>query len=210
MAQSNQYRNYSKNIFTVLIIGCVTSLVLFIGPFALIGSINDNASGHSFLVQNDWLGTLSGIGLLILLVEIIGVMVYDWRGVITLRGAVKSHVMRKGKLVSTSAGFVLLYLFLPEIMLPIYLIRAAIDYRQAAQRKPLELKQQIAVMEAQLGILPPSHGTCRACNKPLQVGAEFCQYCGEPVIERPKVCPSCATTTFSDAKWCPKCRTALP
>ena len=137
-------------------------------------------------------------------------MVYDWRGVITLRGAVKSHVMRNGRLVSTSAGFVLLYLFLPEIMLPIYLIRTAIDHRQAAQRKPLELKQQIAAMEAQLGILPPSQGTCRACNKPLQVGADFCQYCGVTVIERPKVCPSCATTTLPDAKWCPKCRTALP
>ena len=123
-------------------------------------------------------------------------MVSDWRGVITLRGAVKTQRWKKGKLVSTKHWYVLLYLFFPYIMLPIYLTRTARDQRQAEQRRPFELKRHVAELDAQMGFLPPAEGTCRVCHKPLQVGAEFCSYCGESVIERPKVCPSCATTTF--------------
>jgi RNA polymerase subunit RPABC4/transcription elongation factor Spt4 len=107
--------------------------------------------------------------------------------------------------VNTAAGYALLYFFFPEIMLPIYLIRVASGRRQIEEQRKLAMQQHIAEMEAQLGIWPPTSGTCRACHKPLQVGAEFCQYCGVPVIERAKICPSCATTTLPEAKWCPKC-----
>lgn len=210
MATLDQYRYYDKNLLKALIIGCVIGIPMLIIPYALVAAINDTSSGHHFLVLNDWLGTLSGIGLLILLAEIFCVMVYDWRGAVTLRGALKTQRLRKGKLVSTIHWYVLLYLFFPYIMLPIYLTRTVRDHRQAAQRKPLELKRHIAEMEAELGFLPPAEGTCRVCHKPLQIGAEFCSYCGETVIARPKICPSCATTTFPDAKWCPRCRTALP
>ncbi len=210
MATPNPFRYYNRNILLALIIGYLVSLLLVIVPYALIGSINDTASGHAFLASSDWLGTLGGIGVLLLIAEAIFVMVYDWRGAVTLRGLAKSQVMRKGQMVNTKPWYVLLYIFFPEIMLPIYLIRTAAGRRQAEEQRKLAMQQQIAVMEAQLGILPPTSGTCRACQRPLQVGAEFCQYCGVPVIERPKICPSCATTTLPDAQWCPKCGTLLP
>jgi RNA polymerase subunit RPABC4/transcription elongation factor Spt4 len=193
-----------------LIIGCVIGIPILGIPALLLGDMTGTASGNSSLVQDSWLQGLSEVGLLILIAEIICVMVYDWRGVVTLRGALKTQRLRKGKLVSTIHWYVLLYLCFPYVMLPIYLTRTVRDQRLAAQRKPLELKRHIAEVEAQLGFLPPAEGTCRACHKQLQIGAEFCPYCGETVIARPKVCPSCATTTFPDAKWCPKCRTALP
>jgi RNA polymerase subunit RPABC4/transcription elongation factor Spt4 len=210
MATSERYRYYNKNMLKALIIGCVISIPILIIPDMLLGSMTSTTSGNSPLFQYSLLGGLSGVGLLILLAEILCVMVYDWRGAITLRGALKTQRLRKGKLVSTIHWYVLLYLFFPYVMLPIYLTRTVRDQRQAAQRKPLELKRHIAEMEAQLGFLPPAEGTCRACHKQLQIGAEFCPYCGVTVIARPKVCPSCATTTFPDAKWCPQCRTALP
>ena len=192
-----------------LIIGYIAGLLLLVIPYALIGDINDTASGHAFLASSDWLGTLGGIGALLLVAETIFVMIYDWRGVVTLRGMARSQIMRKGRMVNTATRYALLYIFFPEIMLPIYLIRAFSGRRQIEEQRRLAMQQHIAQMEAQLGILPPTSGTCRACQGPLQVGAEFCQYCGVPVIERPKVCPSCATTTLPDAKWCPKCRTPL-
>ena len=209
MKTSEQYHYYDKSTLKAMISICVICLFISIVPYVLISSINDTTSGHRFLVFNDWLGILPGVGFLILFAEIIFVMVYDWRGAITLRGAVKTQRLHKGKLVSTIHWYLLLYLCFPYIMLPIYLTRTVRDQRQVAQRKPLELKRHIAELDAQLGFVPPSEGICRVCHKPLQVGAEFCSYCGESVIEHPKVCPSCATTTFPDARWCPNCRTAL-
>ncbi len=145
------------------------------------------------------------IGLVLLYAELVCIMFVDWRGFATLKGPVQPGV-------SKLPGLAIGYIIIPYIMLPIYFARAAREYHQWKQAKlarPLELRHEIAHLEAQLGILPSTSGTCRACQKPLQVGAEFCQYCGVPVVERPKVCPNCATTTLPDAKWCPKCRTAL-
>ncbi len=68
---------------------------------------------------------------------------------------------------------------------------------------------RVAQLEARLGIMPATVGTCRKCGRPLQVGAEFCSYCGETVIEYPRICPKCATVCLPDAQYCPKCRTPL-
>ena len=95
------------------------SWCLFIIPVA----ISSAASASDSTLQSGPLAITSQIGLFILIAELIAVMVYDWRGVISLRGAFKRQTMRKGKLVSTAPGCFLLYLFLPEFMLPIYLIR---------------------------------------------------------------------------------------
>ena len=192
MVTLNPFRYYNRNMLLALIIGYVVSLLLVIIPYA-------------FLVSSDWPGTLSGIGIVLLIAEAIFVMAYDWRGAVTLRGLARAQVMHNGQMVNTAGGYVLFYIFFPEIMLPIYLIRLAMGQRQDEEQRRLAMQRHIAVMEAQLGILPPTSGTCRACHRPLQVGAEFCQYCGVPVIERPKICPSCHTTTLPDAKWCPKC-----
>jgi hypothetical protein len=210
MTTRKAFRYYNRNVLLSLIIGYVIGLLLLIIPYALIGALNDNASGHAFLVSTNWLGSLGGIAVLLFIAEAIFVMAYDKAGALTLRGLARSQIMHQGKLVNTAPSYVLLYLFLPEIMLPIYLIRTVMGLRQDKEQRRFAMKQQIALMEAKLGILPPTSGTCRACNKPLQVGAEFCQYCGVAVIERPKVCPSCATSTFPDANWCPKCGIRLP
>lgn len=210
MRTPEPFRYYNRSLLSALVIGCIVELVIIIGPFALIAAINDTTSGHVFLLTNDWLGSLAGVGVLLLLAETIFVLIYDWQGAVTLRGAVKLQTMDKGKLANTALLYVLLYLFFPEIMLPIYLVRTETDLHRAKEQRKLSLQHQIATMEAQLGILPPSSGTCRTCNKPLQVGAEFCQYCGETVIARPKICPTCATIAMPDAKFCPKCRTPLP
>lgn len=212
MEKVEPYRDYQRTVYMALVIGCLMSLLLFVGPYILIGTINGNDAGHNYLLQNNWLGTLGGVGVFLLIAEAIGVMVYDWRGAVTLRGAIKRQTIPtgyKGKQANTTLVFLLLYVFMPEIMVPIYLAYVGVDLHRRKQLQQIELRQQIAVMEAQLGILPAAEGTCRSCGKPLQVGAEFCSYCGDSVLERPKICPSCATTTFSDAKWCPNCRTAL-
>lgn len=211
--QKKQYIRYNAKALLALFGFYIVSMALLIVPFVLIFNLNDTPSGHRFLLHSSWLGTLSGIGLLLLLGEAIAVMIVDWNGAVTLRGAIKSQAMYKGKMVGTGAGYAVLYVFFPEVMLPIYLLCTAYDYfhtkhLQAQQQKHGQ-KFEIANLEAKMGILPLTEGLCRSCQKPLVVGADFCQYCSTTVIERPKVCPTCATTALADAKWCPKCRTAL-
>lgn len=202
---AEKYRDYNKRVYLFLVIICIVSWCLLIIPL-VIGSVN---STDGSTIQSGPLAIISQIGLFILIAELVSVMVYDWRGVISLRGAFKRQTMHKGKPVSTAPGCFLLYLFLPEIMLPIYLVRVYRDSHKPKEDKQMDVRRQIAVIEAQLGILPAIEGNCRSCRKPLQLGAEFCSYCGETVIERPKVCPSCSTTTFADAKFCPSCRLPL-
>ncbi len=204
--QLTQYRDYSRNMLIALDCLGVFSILLFF-TFIVISSILNPDSSST--VSNSWAMIPSQVGLVILFGEIIFVMTQDWRGAITVRGASKGYMYHKGKRVSTTATFVALYIFFPYIMLPIYLVRATSDYNRLKQLKVQQQKHKIASLEAELGIMPPVEGTCRACEKPLVVGAEFCQYCGTTVTERPKVCPSCATTASPDAKWCPKCRTEL-
>lgn len=212
--QQEQYRQHDARVLLALSIICIISLLLFIVPFALIFNLNDTPAGHSFLLQTEsWMGTLPGTGILLLLAEAIVVMILDWRGAITLRGMLKKQTMHKGKVVDMGPGRAVLYVFFPEIMVPIYLLRATFDYfhtkHLCMQQEKHQQKFEMAGLQAKMGILPPTDGTCRMCKKPLIVGAEFCQYCGATVLERAKVCPSCSTIASPDAKWCPKCRTAL-
>lgn len=182
-----------------LLISYIVSLLLVIVPIALFGS---GSAG-------DALNAVLNIGVFLFIVQALFVMAYDWRGAITLRGWTSSRAIHESLVADFKILYVILYLFFPEIMLPIYMFRVAAGRREAEAQKRLERQRYIATMEARLGILPPTSGTCRACHKPLQIGAEFCQYCGIPVVEQPKVCPACATTALPDARWCPKCGEAL-
>jgi hypothetical protein len=196
MAKSELFRYYSMKLLLVLFVGYFVGLMLAVIPIAI------STNGASI--------SAGSFGVIILLAESIFVMAYDWRGAVTVRGTVKKQIVNRGQTVSTAPSYVFLYLLFPEIILPLYLIRTVTNQRSAAGQRKLAMQHQIATMEAQLGILPQTSGTCRVCHKPLLIGSEFCQYCGESVIEYPKVCPSCATTALPDAKWCPKCRTLLP
>ncbi len=202
MGRLANFRYYSKKMLLALIAVYVVNILLVIVPIAILGSFNDTGA-------NNGIEALINTGVLLFIAQAIFVMIYDWRGVVTLRGWTSRRIMKESLLADFKMLYVILYLFFPEIMLPIYLARIVVSRRQEEEQKQLEKQRYIALLEARLGILPPTNGTCRACHKPLQVGAEFCQYCGTPVSEHPKVCPECATTTLPDAKWCPKCGKAL-
>lgn len=187
-------------------VGIIGFLLLLV-PTIISGILNpDNSSS----ISNSWAGSPVATGMVLLYAEVITIMVQDWRGAVTVRGAAKGYAFYKGQRVSTTSTYVLLYIIVPYIMLPIYLIRTSLSYRHTKQLKVHQQRHKVASLEAELGILPAIEGTCRHCKKPLVVGAEFCQYCGATVIERPKICPACAATALPDAKWCPRCRTALP
>jgi|GraSoiStandDraft_54_1057290.scaffolds.fasta_scaffold389762_1 hypothetical protein len=206
MAKLATYRYYSRSMLLALMIVYVITSLLVMMPIVLPGSITATASENT----RDWLNALVNIGVFLFIIQAIFVLIYDWHGTVTLRGWTKSRAWQESQLGNFTLLYVLLYLFFPEIMLPVYLVRIALGWRQAEEQRNRARKEHIAVMEAELGILPPTSGTCRTCYKPLQAGAEFCQYCGVPVLERPKVCPICAATALPDAKWCPQCRAPLP
>src|SRR5258706_2283576 len=206
MAKLATYRYYSRTMLLPLMIGYVVTSLLVMIPVILPGSITATASENT----RNWLNALVNIGVFLFIIQAIFVLIYDWRGAVTLRGWTKSRAWQESQLGNFTLLYVLLYLFFPEIMLPVYLVRIALGRRQAEEQRNRARKQHIAVMEAELGILPPTNGTCRTCYKPLQAGAEFCQYCGEPVIEHAKGCSACAATPLPDAKWCPRCRALLP
>jgi hypothetical protein len=206
MAKLATYRYYSRSMLLALMIVYVITSLLVMMPIVLPGSITATASENT----RDWLNALVNIGVFLFIIQAIFVLIYDWHGTVTLRGWTKSRAWQESQLGNFTLLYVLLYLFFPEIMLPVYLVRIALGWRQAEEQRTHARKEHIAVMEAELGILPPTSGTCRTCYKALQAGAEFCQYCGVPVLERPKVCPICAATALPDAKWCPQCRAPLP
>ncbi|HEV7130115.1 MAG TPA: DUF4236 domain-containing protein [Ktedonobacterales bacterium] len=188
-------------------------LLALVGAFVL-SWIMIGASGSggdsSGQATNPVLIALANIGTFVFLADFVAVAVLDWRGFTTLNG----HV--RWARLSRSARFwlVVAYVFCFEIMLGIYLAIAGRDWLKARQAnrlsEPLGRQRHIAELEAQLGMMPRTEGACRACQKPLQVGADWCAYCGAPVIERPRVCPMCAATALPDARFCPQCRTPLP
>jgi hypothetical protein len=181
MATSGQYHCYRKFTLVALIIGCVTGVLLFIIPTMIAVGTNGITSGNSLSLADSLLFSLSGYGILILVVETIFIMVCDWRGAMTLRFAANTQWRYRGRRVSVKYWFFVLYVVFPYIMLPIYLIRTVMDQRQAARHKPSELKRHIAQSDAQKGFYPPTRGSCRVCHKPLQVGAAFCTNCGEKI-----------------------------
>ena len=151
-------------------------------------------------------GVVGTLGMLLWLASMVAVAAIDWHGFISLRGRIPWWRLTGGQ----KFWLVCAYVFAFEIMVPIYLVCAWIDYRRKrvadAQQRPFHIAQ----MEAELGVTPATEGSCAACGKPLQAGAQFCSYCRAPVAPRPKVCPSCATLAQPDAQWCSKCGTALP
>ncbi|HEX6481414.1 MAG TPA: zinc ribbon domain-containing protein [Ktedonobacteraceae bacterium] len=201
MAGLAKFRYYGRKKLLALMIGYVVNLVLVILP-----ALSGNTTAEN---TRAWLNAVANIGFLLFIVQAIFVMLYDWYGAVTLRGWTRSRAWQESLLGDFKILYVALYVIFPEIMLPIYLIRIASGRHQAEAERELARKRQISGLEAQLGIMPPTNGTCRACHKPVQVGAEFCQYCGVPVVAHPKVCPVCATTTLPDAKWCPHCGASL-
>ena len=140
MGTSEQYHYYDRNALKALIIGCVIGSLILIVPAIVSAGFNGTTPESSPSFAYGLLEGVSGFGILILFTELVFVMVSDWRGVITLRGAVKTQRWKKGKLVSTIYWYVLLCLFFPYIMLPIYLTRTVRDQRQAEQRKTVRVE----------------------------------------------------------------------
>ena len=208
--QPEQYRYYSRGVLSTLSMICTVGILLFLLVPILLATV----ARSDLFAHNSWLHTLSPAGGLLLFSEIVFVMLLDWRGVISLRGAVKTYRVYQGRMVKRHPWLLLLYALFPYVMLPIYLIRAELDSwrikQLRMQRLAWQRKQQIANLEAEMGILPAIESECRVCKRPLVVGAEFCQYCGEPVMLRPKICPQCLSSALPDALWCPKCRAVLP
>jgi hypothetical protein len=149
---------------------------------------------------------MSTIGSLLFLGSILGVCIIDWHGFTSLRGRIKWWRLTDGQ----RFRLVCAYLCVFEIMTPIYIVCAWIDWQRARAQAPFQRKLRTAQLEAQLGYTPATDGTCRSCAKPLQVCAEFCAYCRAPIVARPRVCPHCATTAPADAHWCPSWGNALP
>lgn len=152
------------------------------------------------------LGALGTLSVLLWFGSVIAVAVIDWHGFVSLRGRIPWWRLTGGQ----KLWIVCAYVFVFEIMVPIYLVGAWIDFRRKRVADARQRPFHIARLEAELGMTPAIEGTCAACGKPLQAGAQFCSYCRAPVTPRPKVCPSCATVALPDAQWCPKCGTALP
>lgn len=150
-------------------------------------------------------GALGTIGAFICVCEVVAICVLDWRGATTLNGFIKWRGMRMWQRLVVGYFLIGLSIFL----VPVYLIQAFSAYRHAKHMEPVLRQRQVAQLEADLGIMPPTEGVCRSCGKPLQVGAEFCAYCAAPVVAKPLICPVCATTALPDARFCPKCRSPL-
>lgn len=204
MKQPLQLRSQEITI-ALLLIGYVAVIVLVAVTSAFFGNTTDSTSN----VQSVPYTILSTIGGFLFIADLFGVLLFDFKGFITLNGLINwQQIHGKGRV-----WLIIAFICFFEIMLGVYLVRAAYNYRQVSVRQQKQLREQlphqISSLEAQLGILPTTQGECRICQKPLVVGAEFCQYCGTTVIERPKVCPKCAATALPDAQWCPRCRTAL-
>jgi RNA polymerase subunit RPABC4/transcription elongation factor Spt4 len=145
------------------------------------------------------------LGPLFFIVPVAYACVRDWSGVSTLRQKIQWSNMGGSNRLWATIGLVCFY----PLIFFYYLWQIAMDFFQYKKQVAAQRPHQIAQLEAQLGILPVKDGVCRACHKPLQLGAEFCAFCGETAIEKPLICPNCATIVLPGASFCPKCRTAL-
>jgi hypothetical protein len=145
MSTHGQYHYYGKITLTTLIIGCVTGALLFIIPTMIELSTSGITSGDSLSLRDSLLYSLSGLGILILVVETIYILVCDWRGAMALRFAATTQYWYRGRRVRVKYWFFPLYVVFPYIMLPIYLIRTVMDQRQAERHKPLTSKQRMGL-----------------------------------------------------------------
>jgi rubredoxin len=176
---------YPGKLLAALVIASVISIVLIFG------------SGISSL--------LTILSFTIYLLVISTIMLKDWRGFLTMNGALKWRSMGDQQRLM----FGCLFAVFNAVFLLVYLGQAYMTYRHDKQLEPLKRKRKIAEQEAELGIMPRTDGTCHKCHQPLQLGAEFCVYCGERVTPRPRICPECSATALPDARWCPECGAQL-
>ena len=190
---TSQHHLYPGKLLTTLAIASVVSMLLISGDFVFQSSLG-------------WAsGPLAIMGFTIYLLVIAAVTVVDWRGFLTMNGFLKwkSPTGRQRLFVGC------LFVVLNVVVLGIYLTQAYQTYRCYKKLEPLRRQRKIAELEAELGMIPRTDGTCHKCHQPLQLDAEFCAYCGETVTQRPRICPACSTTTLPDARWCPACGAQL-
>jgi hypothetical protein len=184
---------YPGKQLVALAIASAVSILLISGVYVFQGSLG----GAS--------GPLAIIGFTIYLLVITKIMVVDWRGFLSMNRLLKWKSMTNKQRLIVGCLFVALNV----LVLGFYLSQAYLTYRRYKQLEPLRRRRKIAELEAELGMIPRTDGTCQKCHQPLQLGAEFCAYCGETVTPRPRICPQCYTTTLPDAGWCPACGAQL-
>jgi hypothetical protein len=200
--KSMAYHYYESRTLILLSSICVAGTILFLGLPLLYHAIVEHGIGN----LPNWLSKLSLVGGLVLFGESIVVMLLDYQGAISLRGAVKTRFVRRRRVVNRLPWLLLCYALTPWLVLPLYIIRASLDARYL---RALRYKREIVFLEAQRGIVPAFEGVCRVCQRPLVVDASFCQYCRAPVVLLPKVCRCCLFVASPDALWCPRCQARL-
>lgn len=176
-----EVRRYSRGEVTMLVIGYVLAVTVWLA-----------GGGAPFT----WIAAL------IFALTSAFALIRDAFGVASLRGQIPWQ--RLGS--ATRTLLVIVAIATAPLYMSYYAVRTVLQF---VLRRNVVSPFRIAQLEARLGIMPATVGTCRSCGKPLQVGAEFCSYCGETVIEYPRICPKCATVCLPDAQFCPKCRTPL-
>ncbi len=154
------------------------------------------------------IGTLPAIGsvlLLAVIATVIYALVVDLEGVGTLRGAMRWASMSSSGKTWAIIGWIFLYPFYWWY----YCGRIVYEWNIGRKLLPKQRMQDIAHLEASLGILPTVDGSCHNCHKPLTANATFCTYCGQEIQPQAKVCPVCATLAPPDGQFCPACRAPL-
>ena len=190
---TTQRHLYPRKQLATLALASVVSMLLISGDFVFRSRLGGA------------IGLLAIIGFMIYLLVIATITVVDWHGFLTMNGLVKWKLMTERQRFIAGCFFIALNVF----VLGGYLAQAYLTYRRYRQLEPLRRRRKIAELEAELGMIPRTDGTCYKCHRPLQLDAEFCAYCGETVMQRPRICPECYTTTLPDARWCPACGAQL-
>lgn len=201
-SESMTYRYYGSRTLILLSGVYIVGTILFFCLPLLYHTVVEHGIGN----LPDWLSRLSLVGGLVLFGESVVVMLLDYQGAISLRGAVKTWFVRRRQVVNRPPWLLLCYALIPWLVLLLYIIRASLDARYL---RALRYKKEIVFLEAQCGIVPAFEGVCRVCQMPLVVGASFCQYCRAPVVLLPKVCRCCLFVASPDALWCPRCQASL-
>lgn len=152
-----------------------------------------------------WLPDARAVGAAAWSLALIYAAIRDWPGLRTLRGlAYAAEMSNQGR-----AWYVLGWLCLAPLFFAIYAARGLGDSLRSVRSLNEAARQarphQIAQLEADLGVQPPTEGACGHCGRPAVVGAAFCAYCDQPLAPKAQVCPRCATLAPPDARFCPHC-----
>ncbi len=83
-------------------------------------------------------GALGTIGYLLFFIVFIAALVFDFRGFVSLNGAIHWRTLSGGK----RFWLVLLFVFFFEILLGVYLVRAVAGYYRLTQRRPSDHLQR--------------------------------------------------------------------